>query len=346
MEEQVIFEGIVSNVVFHNSENGYTVFTLETEYNDNKDNDNEIVCVGTVPTINEGENIRVSGSFVVHPTYGKQLSVLVYEKTIPTTEKGIERYLASGVIKGIGPRIANKIVSMFGTETFDVIENDPEKLSAIRGISVDKAISIGAVFHEQAELRRAMLYLQDYGISPVYSLKIYKRFKENTLSVVQKNPYVLADEVFGVGFKMSDAIAEKVGIAKESPFRIEAGIKYVLNREAANGNVYLPIDILLKKTAELLGVAAENIENTVLQLNITKQLWVENDDENGKIVFLNSFFYSENYVAKKLVELSLAEVSEETDYEKEIDEFEKSEDIHLAKNRGSRFRRQCETVFS
>ncbi len=332
MEEQVILEGIVSNIVFHNSENGYTVFTLETEYNDNDDTDEEIACVGTVPAINEGENIKVVGSFVVHPTYGKQLSVLVYEKTIPTTEKGIERYLASGVIKGIGPRIANKIVSMFGTKTLDIIENDPEKLSAIRGISVDKAISIGAVFHEQAELRRAMLYLQDYGISPVYSLKIYKRFKEKTLSTVQKNPYVLADEIFGVGFKMSDSIAEKVGIVKESPFRIEAGIKYVLNKEAANGSVYLPIDILLSKTAELLEIASENIENTILGLNVTKQLWVEEDEEKGKIVFLNSFFYSENYVAKKLVELSLAEVSENVDYEKEIDEFEKSNDVKLAKN--------------
>lgn len=332
MEEQVILEGIVSNIVFHNSENGYTVFTLETEYSENEEADEEIACVGTVPAINEGENIKVVGSFVVHPTYGKQLSVLVYEKTIPTTEKGIERYLASGVIKGIGPRIANKIVSMFGTKTLDIIENDPEKLAAIRGISVDKAISIGAVFHEQAELRRAMLYLQDYGISPVYSLKIYKRFKENTLSTVQKNPYVLADEIFGVGFKMSDSIAEKVGIVKESPFRIEAGIKYVLNKEAANGSVYLPIDILLSKAAELLGIAPENIENTILGLNVTKQLWVEEDEEKGKIVFLNSFFYSENYVAKKLVELSLAEVSEDVDYEREIDEFEKLNDVKLAKN--------------
>ena len=165
-----------------------------------------------------------------------------------------------------------------------------------------------------------------------YSLKIYKRFKENTLSTVQKNPYLLADEIFGVGFKMSDAIAEKVGIVKESPFRIEAGIKYVLNKEAANGSVYLPIDILLSKTAELLGIVPENIENTILSLNVTKQLWVEEDEEKGKIVFLNSFFYSENYVAKKLIELSLAEVSEDADYEREIDEFEKLNDVKLAKN--------------
>lgn len=332
MDEQVIIEGIVSNIVFHNSENGYTVFTLETIYNENSDNDDDIACVGTIPGINEGENIKVTGSFVVHPAYGRQLSVLVYEKTIPTTEKGIERYLASGVIKGIGPKIANKIVSKFGADTLDIIENEPEKLTAIRGISRDKAISIGEMFHEQAELRRAMLFLQDYGISPVYSLKIYKRFKENTLTVIQKNPYVLADEIFGIGFKMSDSIAEKAGIAKESPFRIESGVKFVLNKEAANGNVYLPINILVEKASELLLVAKENIENTILQLNITKQLWVENDEEKGKIVFLNSFFYSENYVAKKLVELSLAKVSQNEDYEKEIDNFEMINNIHLADN--------------
>ncbi len=334
MEEQIIIEGIVSSVIFHNAETGYTVFSMETEYDEKKDLDidDEVVCVGTVPGITEGENIKVTGSFVVHSTYGKQLSVDIYEKTIPSTEKGIERYLASGVIKGIGPKIANKIVSKFGVETLDILENSPEKLSVIRGISSEKAISIGAVFHEQTELRRAMLYLQDYGVSPVYAMKIYKRFKENTLKVVQKNPYVLADEIFGIGFKMADSIAERVGIAKDSPFRIEAGIKYILNKEAGNGNVYTPIDTLIKKSSELISVLPESVENTVMQLNVTKQIWVENDSEKGKIVFLNSFFYSESYVAKKLVELSLADVGQGVDYSKEIDEFEKSGGITLAEN--------------
>ncbi len=332
MDEQVIIEGIVSGIVFYNSENGYTVFSLETEYNDDKDIDDEIICVGTVPGINEGENIKVTGSFVVHPNYGRQLSILVYEKTIPKTEKGIERYLASGVIKGIGPRIANKIVEKFGIETLNIFENEPERLSEIRGISREKAISIGAVFHEQADLRRAMLYLQDYGISPVYAMKIYKRFKEKTLEVVQKNPYILAEEVFGIGFKTADGIAEKVGIEKNSPFRIESGIKFVLNSEANNGNVYLPIDTLIKKTAGLLNIADENIENTILKLNVTKQVWVEDDEDAGRIVFLNSYFYYEKYVARKLVELSVAEVEEKADYKKELLNFEKSSGIMLAKN--------------
>ncbi len=337
MDNQIIIEGIVSNIVFHNPENGYTVFYLETEYNDNKnkdddvDIDDEIACVGTIPTINEGENIKVTGSFVVHPSYGKQISVLTYEKTIPTTEKGIERYLASGVIKGIGPKIANKIVSEFGTETLDVLENEPERLSVIRGISRSKAISIGEIFHEQTELRKAMLYLQDFGISPVYALKIYKKFKENTLYMVQKNPYILADEIFGIGFKMADAIAEKVGFEKESKFRIESGIKFILNREANNGNTYLPMEKLKLKASELLLIAPEVIENTVLELNITKQVWVENDDEIGKIVFLNSYFYSESSVARKLVELSLAELKDKVDYNKEIAKIEKDSGITLAK---------------
>ncbi len=334
MEEQVVIEGIVSGVVFHNSENGYTVFSVETEFDENKNTESgdEVVCVGTIPEISEGENIKITGSFVVHPTYGKQLNVLIYEKTIPTTEKGIERYLASRVIKGIGPRMANKIVSEFGIETFDVLENYPEKLAAIRGISEAKAISICEIFHEQAELRRAVLYLQDYGISPVYAMKIYKRFKDNTLKVVQKNPYILADEIFGIGFKMADTIAEKVGIEKTSSFRIESGIKFILNKEANNGNVYMPIQPLIEESTKLLSVLPETVEDIIMRLNMTKQLWVEDDSEMGRIVFLNSFFYSESYVAKKIVELSLAKVDQNSNYAKEISDFEKKNGITLAKN--------------
>ena len=316
MDEQFIYEGFVNSVIFHNSENGYSVFSLETNYNDENDKNNEnnqIICVGTIPLITEGENIKVTGSFVMHPSYGKQLNILVYEKSIPTKKAGIERYLASGVIKGIDPKIASKIVAEFGEKTFEIFEKEPEKLSKIRGITRDKALSMGAVFKEQCELRQAMLYLQDYGITPNYALKIYKRFKEKTVKAIQENPYVLADEIFGISFKTSDKIAEKIGIAKESSFRIEAGIKFILNKEASNGNVYLPMDTLVKIAVQLLNVPSEIIENIILELNVTKKIWVEENAEMGKIVFLNFYFYSENFVAKKLVELSLAEVADADD---------------------------------
>ncbi len=328
MEEQIIVEGIVSGVIFHNEENGYTVFSVEPESSGAK----ELVCVGFLPVVNEGESIKITGSFVMHPTYGKQLNIQTYEKTIPKTEKSIERYLASGVIKGIGPKLAAKITEKFGADTLNIMESEPEKLSSIRGISVSKAMSIGAIFHEQAELRRAMLLLQDYGISPVYAMKIYKRFKDNTVKIVETNPYMLADEIFGIGFKISDSIAEKAGIEKDSPFRINAGIKYVLNHEASNGNVYLPLEELFKKSSSLLGVDPDIIKNCVTKLNISKQVWLENDKNGNVNAFLNSYYYAESYVAKKLLELSFSAPSNNDSYLKEIKETENETGIKLAHN--------------
>lgn len=328
MNENIIVEGIIENIIFHNSDNGYTVFSIETDFDDY---DDELICVGYIPDINEGENIKVSGGFVVHPAYGKQLQVSSYEKTIPKTEKGIERYLSSGVIKGIGPKIASKIVKKFGADTLDIMENSPEKLSEIRGISVEKAMGIGEVFHEQAELRRAMLFLQDYGITPVYAMKIYKRFKDNTIQTVKTNPYSLADEIFGIGFKISDSIAEKVGILKDSPYRIKAGIKFILNKAASNGHVYLPSSELVLKTAEILEIDSSMIQNQIRQLHVERQIWQEKSD-NGNIVFLNSYYYAESYVAKKLLELSMQDIQTDFDYNKEIDEIEKEQNIKLAEN--------------
>lgn len=362
-ENIVTIDGIVGGIIFQNAENGYCVFTLEPDnFDDEKSkdvektdksnsDDDEIVCVGYIPSLSEGESIHITGSFVIHPAYGRQLKIDLYEKTIPKTERGIEKYLASGVIKGIGKKIANKIVSKFGTQTLNIMENEPEKLSAIRGISPEKALAIGEIFHEQAQLRRAMLFLQDYGISPIYSLKIYKRFKDNTIKTVTTNPYILADEISGIGFKISDLIAEKVGIEKNSPFRVKSGIKYILNHASLSGNVYLPFGDVIKETSALLELPDELIENGLIELNLSKQIRIEENTDDQKtavnsdaffeknqsmaaetMVFLNSYHYAENYVAKKLVELSMIVSDDSSDYDKEIKELEKESGITLAEN--------------
>lgn len=328
-DEQIVIEGSVENVIFHNAENGYCVFSVSDDSLEIGEED-EIVCVGYIPNINEGETIRLSGVVVVHPSYGKQIQVQTYEKTIPKTEKGIEKYLASGVIRGIGPAIAKRIIEKFGADTLDVMERQPEKLSLIRGISKDKAMQIGEIFHEQAELRRAMLFLQDYGVSPVLAMKIYKRYKDNTVKTVEKNPYALAEDIFGIGFKIADSIAQKVGIEKNSPFRIKAGVKYVLNNAGSNGNVYLPEDMLIENTSALLETEKEFITHSLANLQLERQIWVEKTPD-GNIVFLNSYNYAETYVAKKLLELSFA-YSDNGEYDIDIDIIEEEEGIKLAEN--------------
>ncbi len=332
MEEQVVKEGIVDSIIYKNPENEYTVFSLNTKHEEDSENESELICVGTIADLYEGENIRITGNYVVHPSYGKQLNVQVYEKTVPKTEYGIEKYLASGVIRGIGEKLASKIVERFKTETFYIIEKKPELLSSIRGISPQKALRISAIFIEQEEMRRAIMFLQQYGITPTYAVKIFKKFRENTIKIVETNPYALADEVFGIGFKIADNIAEKVGIDKNSVYRIRAGVKFVLNQAAANGNVFLPMERLKKDSAVLLAIEEDIIENTVMELNITKQIYVEKSENNELMVFLNFYYYAESYCAKKISELSMFQSEERYGIDKRIKEIENETGTILAEN--------------
>lgn len=328
MDSEITVEGIVENIIFHNNENGYTVFSINVEYN-KEEKDDDLICVGYIPNINEGEDIKVTGNFVMHHSYGKQFQIESYEKFIPTSEIGIKKYLASGAIKGIGPKIAEKIIKKFGKKTIYIMENEPERLSEIKGISTEKAMDIGFIFHEQTELRKAMLFLQEYGITPVYASKIYERYKGNTIQMVKTNPYSLADEIFGIGFKISDMIAQKVGISQDSPYRIKAGIKYILNQAALNGNVYLPIEELKERTVKLLNIPNKLIENLILQLHIEHQIWQEKT-KDGIIIYLNSYYYAESYTAKKLLELSSIEIENEFDYDSEIKYVQLQKGIVLA----------------
>lgn len=330
MSEKITIEGNVENIIFTNVENGYSVFCIYSEDYADIFPDAEIICVGYTPNLNEGEYMKITGTAVTHPTYGKQLQVEIYEKSIPKTEKGIQKYLASGVIKGIGKKTAEKIIEKFGINTLDIIERNPEKLSEIRGISIEKAIEIGEIFAEQAELRKAMIFLQDYGISTVFAVKIYNHYKHNTIKIIQSNPYSLSDEIFGIGFKLADNIAEKVGIAKDSDYRIKAGIKFVLNQSAnLSGNVYLPENELIERSKAILEIDEDYIIPCISTLQMERQICVEKS-QDGNIIFLNSYYYAESYVAKKLLELSMNKMNYNKTYDLWLKDIEKEKDIVLA----------------
>ncbi len=320
----ITVEGVVEKVTYYNSENGYAVFNITTLENI----DDEITCVGYLPDIKQGESVKISGTKVFHQFYGEQLNVETYEKAEPKTERAITLYLSSGVIKGIGPRIGKKIVDKFGLDTLKIMSLEPERLSEIRGISREKAITIGEIFKEQEDLRHAIMFLGEYGIKPAYALKIYKKYKGKTIDVVTKNPYSLADDIIGIGFKTADNIAAKVGIAPDSKFRIRAGIKYMLNYASSMGHVYLPFDTLVKRTAELLEISPEKIDNEMTSMHIESHIRIERNEYNQN-VYLNFFFYAEEYVARRLVELSMAQLKL-NNYDRDIDALEASQKIKFA----------------
>lgn len=323
MENQTTIEGVVEDIIFQNKENGYTVCTILYE-------GEETACVGVIPDIHEGEEVRLIGEWTTHHIYGKQFKVEFHERHIPTTVQGIEKYLASGVIKGIGPKLAARIVKHFGTDTFHIIEEEPMVLAQVRGISKAKANEISEIFHEQYELRRAMLFLQDYGITPVYAAKIYKQYRERTMEIVQNNPYRLADDIWGIGFKKADDIAAHMGINKESPHRIKSGITYILNMFSTNGHTYMPKFMLMQQAMQLLGVGEEQIENGMIELHIGKNIIIRTQ-EDEEVVFLSLFYNAEQWIARRLVDMAEYQDNEpDSDLEKNIDKFEEDNDIKLA----------------
>ncbi len=297
MKEKIEISGSVKNIVFRSEQNGYTVFKIQT-------GKHEIICTGYFAQINENENISVSGNFVVHPTYGEQFKVTSIEKKIPVTENNIEKYLSSGIIKGIGPKIAQRIVKIFGDKTFDVIENDYESLTKVRGINKKFAAVINKIFLDMNRSRNIMIYLQSLDITPVYIAKIQKRYGDDTINMIKINPYRLTDEIWGIGFKKADMIAEKVGIEKDSPFRIKSAIKFCLKQAAdTNGHTYLPENILIENTAELINVSVDAIKENILQMQVNNLIKRENI-KNETVVYINIYYYMEQYIAKKILMLN------------------------------------------
>ncbi len=328
LDEQVVIEATIEDIIYQNAENGYTVCTIDYD-------GEEISCVGDMLGIYSGEDVKIIGSWVTHHIYGKQLKVKMFERSMPKTVQGMEKYLASGVIKGIGAKTARKIVKHFGLDTFKIIEEEPLVLSQVTGISRKKAAEIGEVFHAQYELRRAMLFLQEYNITPTYAIKIYKHYKEKTMDIVKNTPYRLVEDIFGIGFKKADEIAYKVGIAKDDPHRIKAGVLYILSSFSANGHTYMPRALLITESMQLLNVHEDYVENGIIELNLTKQIIIKNYDihENGipmTCVFATSLYYSEQGVARKLIDLAaLYQKEGPKDIEQELQMTEKELEIEL-----------------
>lgn len=334
MSEQIVLEATVEDIIFQNQENGYTVCTIEYE-------GEEISCVGEMAGIYAGEEVKIIGSWSTHPIYGKQIKVDLIERSMPKTVQGMEKYLASGVIKGIGAKTAKKIVKHFGLETFRIIEEEPLVLAQINGISEKKAIEIGEVFHAQYELRKAMLFLQEYNITATFAVKIYKQYKDQTMEVVKNTPYRLVDDIFGIGFKKADEIAYQVGIARDDPHRIKSGVLYILSSFSNNGHTYVPKVTLMEEAIKLLLPEEYNaylvtgafehplIENALIELTFGKQVIIKTYNE-VPCVFLSYLYYSEQAVARKLIDLaSLYQKDTHLDVEKELEHTEKELGIEL-----------------
>jgi len=322
---QVVIEGEVDGIIYRNSLNGYTVFSLLSSDGD------EITCVATMPQVSEGEIMRLTGLFTNHPVYGRQFNAEFYEHRMPETTQGIEKYLGSGLIKGVGPKMAKRIVDTFGNDTIRVLENAPERLASIRGISFEKAVSIGTVFAEQAARRHVMLFLQEYGISPTVGQRIYKKYKEATVETVKVNPYALADDISGIGFKTADSIAMRLGIAADSPDRVKSGIRFILVQASNDGHVYLPKEILVLHAAELMEIPTELAEDILLTMQFENMIWQETVD-GERLVYLNGFYFAESYTAKKLVDLKNSFEHSPYDFLPEIEAVERSTGITLARN--------------
>jgi exodeoxyribonuclease V alpha subunit len=289
-------KGTIVETIFRNNENGYTVALLETK--------NELLTItGVFGTDISGENIEVFGKRVHHPKYGEQFQVDIYNSILPTGLEQIENYLSSGLIKGIGKYTAKKIVEAFKEATFDIIQNTPEKLTEIEGIGEKKADMIAKSFQEQADVKEIMMFLQSHNISTNYNIKIYKEYGKNTINVIKENPYRLAEEIYGIGFKLADKIAASLGVEKDSPYRISSGVKYILAEYASRGHTFVPYNLLVKSSASLLETSIETIEDEIRNMAFTDKIHIETIDSETVVYYL-PYHTAEVNVCKNLINLA------------------------------------------
>ena len=325
MEETI--EGYIEHIIYRNQENGYTVANLVAE-------ETEITCVGIFQYLNEGEAIRAKGVYKEHPSYGQQFSVSSYEIVIPQDSLAMERYLGSGAIKGIGAALAARIVRHFGDDTLRIIETEPERLAEVKGISERKAREIAEQVEDKADMRKAMMFLQQYGISQTLGAKIYQQYKQDMYRILKENPYKMAEDISGVGFKIADEIAARIGIHTDSDYRIRSGLLYILLLATAEGHVYLPKKVLLARAEKLLGVQADYMEKHVVDLAIDRKIVVKEitDDfteEKEQIVYASQYYQIELHTAQMLHELNLKDTVDEDVIAEKIRRIQKAEKIEL-----------------
>ncbi|MFA3852302.1 ATP-dependent RecD-like DNA helicase [Clostridioides difficile] len=316
-------EGMISEIVFKNEDNGYTIAHLVNE-------NDEIVVVGCMPTLAIGESIEVEGKWVNHKIYGTQFEVNSFMPVTPSSLEGIYVYLSSGMIHGIGEKMAKRIIDKFGVDTLEVIQNSPEKLQEVEGIGSKKVKQIVKSYEEDRELRNIIIQLSPFGITPNYCLKIYKKYKSSAIEVINKNPYQLAEDIRGIGFKVADSIASKIGIDKNSKDRICQGILYTLNKSLSNGHTYLPEHVLIQDSEKLLELNGEILKECVMMLVYNQKIHIEKVN-NENLIYLMPYYLAENGVCSQIVKLSQYEFEDlKIDIDNEINVLEEDKKIKLA----------------
>ena len=295
-------QGQIERITYTNEENGFTIARVKVYGRGDL-----VTVVGNLMAPNPGEILKMRGEWANHPKYGEQFKIVQYKTAVPASVYGIQKYLGSGLIKGIGPVMAKRIVAKFGKDTLDIIENEIEKLAEVDGIGKKRIQMVKKAWEDQKEIREVMIFLQTHGVSSGYATKIFKQYGNRAIEVVKENPYRLATDIFGIGFVTADSIAEKLGFAKDSELRAEAGILYVLHQLADDGNVYYPYEPLIKKCEEILGVGREVIVSAFSTIAYDKRIVIEdlNDEieefrENNKAVYLAKFHVSETSIATRL----------------------------------------------
>ena len=315
--------GYIDHVIFRNEENGYTVMILK-----GVDGEEELTCVGTFPVLTMGASVELTGSYIQHPVYGKQFQVSVLTEKMPEDAMAMERYLGSGAIKGIGVALAARIVRRFGKDTLHIVEEEPERLAEVKGISEKKAREIAMQVAEKADMRKAMMFLQKYGISLNLGARIYQKYGETVYSVLQENPYRLADDISGIGFKIADEIAYRIGIHTDSDYRIRSGMMYTLLQASRDGHVYLPKEELFQKSSELLGVDSSYMEKHLMDLSVDRKL-VQKEKDGEILVYPTLYYYLELNTARMLKELDILYPEEPEMMNKQILQIEKETETVL-----------------
>ena len=310
--------GYIDHIIFRNEDNGYTVLVLKGTEGD----DEELTCVGTFPVISQGATIEASGNFINHHIYGKQFQITSFTEKMPEDAMAMERYLGSGAIKGIGAALAARIVRRFGADTLRIVEEEPERLAEIKGISEKKAREIAAQMEEKADMRKAMMFLQKYGISLNLGAKIYQKYGDSVYSVLQENPYRLADDISGVGFKIADEVAGRIGIHTDSDYRIKSGMMYTLLQATGEGHVYLPKEELFRRSSELLGVDVSYMEKHLMDLSMERKV-IQKEEGETVLVYPSRFYYLELNTARMLRELNIHCPEDEAFVQRRIAQIEK-----------------------
>ncbi|MCR5790039.1 MAG: ATP-dependent RecD-like DNA helicase [Lachnospiraceae bacterium] len=321
--------GYIDHIIFRNEDNGYTVFELAGFTDSFEEGNGEpVVCYGNLQPVDEGELIELSGEFTEHALYGEQFHIIRYEMKLPQDETAVIRYLGSGAVKGVGQALAERIVRRFKEDTFRVIEEEPERLAEIKGISEKKARAIAVLLAEKKELRQALIFLQHYGIGGTLAEKVYKKYVEGIYRILKENPYRLAEDIEGIGFRTADEIASKAGIRPDSDYRVRCGVLFALQEALSDGHCYLPRDVLLKNCESLLRVDREVIWIQTQNLAMDKKLVIREQDAEI-CVYESSFYYLELLCARKLKDLDLLCEDNPEAVEKRLRRIEEQQAVEL-----------------